>query len=67
MKTPIYWIVTASDGDYALRTISYYRKDAIEKWMDNTKTLEWKRDSKKYGWKVSKVFIDVCPVLTRNK
>ena len=61
MKRNIYWAVIASDGDYALQTISYLRRDAITKWLEGTK-LNWKKDRKKYGWCVEKVFIDIVPV-----
>lgn len=58
MDKQIYWIVIASDGAYALHTIACQRKLAISKWLDNT-TLDWKKDSKKYGWKVVKIQIKI--------
>ena len=61
MKRKKHWIVNASNGDYALATISYYRKDAIIKWLEGTK-LNWKKEAKKYGWKVEKVYVDIVPV-----
>lgn len=56
-----YWIVVASDGTYALQTISYGRKAAIDKWLDGTQ-LNWKTDRKKYGWRVVKVKIEITEI-----
>jgi hypothetical protein len=64
MSQKTYWIVIASDGDYALGTISYTRKDAIFSWLDGTK-LNWKKDSKKYGWKVQKVTIEIKALIEK--
>ena len=58
MDKQIYWMVIASNGDYALHTIDYQRKMAIKNWIDGT-TLDWKKDSKKYGWKVVKIQLKI--------
>jgi len=51
MTKGIYWIVRAPDGSYFHRSLSLYRSDSIDKFIEDADLLEKKLGGFSWDWK----------------